>query len=95
MPFVSEDIWTYNNETMPEILQEISKFSADFGGTDILEPLIKAATINIGDKKRRVFLLTDGEVDDKSQVIAFVHDNCETMRVHSFGIGDGCDKDLI
>ena len=51
---------------MSQILSEISNFKADFGGTNILDPLKKVTEAsNFGDKKLRVFLLTDGEVDNK------------------------------
>ena len=42
-----------------------------------------------------MFLLTDGEVDNKDMVIAQARMHCETTRVHSFGIGNGCDTELI
>ncbi len=34
------------------------------GGTEILNPLKKAVDLNVGKRKKRVFLLTDGEVDN-------------------------------
>lgn len=51
---------------MGEILSNISLFTANYGGTNILDPLKKAIGLDVGCKKRRVFLLTDGEVDDKN-----------------------------
>jgi hypothetical protein len=62
---------------MPQILSEISVFAANFGGTNILDPLKKATELDIGKRKRRVFLLTDGEVENKDQVIAQARKNCE------------------
>ena len=59
-------IWTYNDDIISQILSEITHFKADFGGTNILDPLKKVTEAsNFGDKKLRVFLLTDGEVDNK------------------------------
>jgi hypothetical protein len=46
-------------------------------------------------RKKRVFLLTDGEVSNKPQVIEFAGLNSENIRIHSFGIGSGCDRELI
>ena len=91
----SSVIWTYNDDIMPQILSEISVFAANFGGTNILDPLKKATELDIGKRKRRVFLLTDGEVENKDQVIAQARKNCEKTRVHAFGIGNGCDRELI
>ncbi len=42
-----------------------------------------------------IFLLTDGEVDNKRQVIYQAQLNSDTTRVHTFGIGNGCDEELI
>jgi len=58
-------IWTYNDQTLSSILAEISNFKADLGGTDILRPLDRAINLDIGGKQRRLFLLTDGEVENK------------------------------
>ena len=65
------------------------------GGTDILNPLKKATGLNIGGKKRVIFLLTDGEDGNKMNIIKYARDHCESTRVHTFGIGDGCDQELI
>ena len=81
---------------MSQILAEIGRFEANFGGTNILDPMKKVTeTSKFGNKKLRVFLLTDGEVDNKEQVIAQARKHSETTRVHSFGIGNGCDRELI
>ena len=45
--------------------------------------------------KKRVFMLTDGEDDQKNSIIAFARSNCEHMRIHTFGIGGDCDRKLI
>ena len=47
------------------IKQEISSFKANLGGTNILDPLKKAFCLNIGERKKRIFLLTDGEIENK------------------------------
>jgi len=39
--------------------------------------------------------LTDGEDSNKIEIIAYARTHCETTRVHSFGIGNGCDTELI
>ncbi len=65
------------------------------GGTNILNPLKIATGLNIGGKKRVIFLLTDGEDGNKMNIIKYARDHCESTRVHTFGIGDGCDQELI
>ncbi len=65
-------IWEYSDESLPIVLDQIRHFDADFGGTDILEPLVKAISLNAHGKIKRVFLLTDGEVDNKHLIFDYV-----------------------
>jgi hypothetical protein len=46
-------------------------------------------------RQKRVFLLTDGEVDNKEAIFEYVRNNSDEMRIHTFGIGSGCDRELI
>lgn len=80
---------------MNEILRRINCFDSDLGGTEILNPLILCSSLKIGNREKRVFLLTDGEVDNKEQIFEYVRSNRDIMRIHTFGIGSGCDKELI
>ena len=42
-----------------------------------------------------MFLLTDGEVDNKEEVIDYVWSKNKIIKIHTFGIGSSCDRDLI
>ena len=60
------------------------------GGTEILSPI--EASINLKLKKQnRIFLLTDGEVQNAEEIVTFIKENNHLARVHTFGIGSGCD----
>ena len=60
------------------------------GGTEILSPI--EASINLKLKKqKRIFLLTDGEVQNSEEIVTFIKENNHLARVHTFGIGSGCD----
>ena len=49
-------------------INKVRSFSADFGGTNLYKPL-KYATEEISTKlDKRIFMLTDGEADDKKYV---------------------------
>lgn len=65
------------------------------GGTEILNPLKKAVDLNVGKRKKRVFLLTDGEVNNSKEIIDFAKLHAENVRIHTFGVGRDCDKKLI
>ena len=60
----------YNRENVNETFNLIKKISANKGGTNISKPLIDIFKNSYDDYKdihlpRNIFLLTDGEVDDK------------------------------
>jgi hypothetical protein len=80
---------------MKEVKEEINKFTATLGCTDILTPLMKAVSLDIGNRKKRIFLLTDGEVGNKSEIIEFAKNSNKITKIHTFGIGDGCDRKLV
>ena len=88
-------IWLYNDSNQNEILKRINHFDSDLGGTEILDPLILCSGLDTPNREKRVFLLTDGEVDNRDQIFEYVREQNNIMRIHTFGIGSGCDKELI
>ena len=44
---------------------------------------------------KRIFLLTDGQVDNPSAVISQARALNDNIRIHTFGIGSGCDKKMV
>eukprot|EP00162_Nutomonas_longa_P016051 comp22477_c0_seq3/m.55601 comp22477_c0_seq3/g.55601 ORF comp22477_c0_seq3/g.55601 comp22477_c0_seq3/m.55601 type:complete len:879 (+) comp22477_c0_seq3:28-2664(+) len=86
----------YNQNTMRQAVDHVASMSANMGGTEILSAL----KMVFGQKLhreylRQVFVLTDGEVDNNDAVFAAVRDAASTMRVFSFGIGDGASRALV
>ena len=51
--------------------------------------------LDVGKRLKRIFLLTDGQVANTQAIINFAALNNEKARIHTFGIGSGCDKNLI
>ena len=45
--------------------------------------------------KKRIFLLTDGCVSDKNKVIDQARQYNDKVKVFTFGLGSGCDKQLV
>ena len=76
----------------------IDLMSANFGGTDILRPM-KNVLMNLDFKRSRVFLLTDGQVNNKYEIVNLVKQYCsqsnDDCRVFTFGVGNDCDKSLV
>lgn len=84
-------------------VKTLESFEATYGGTEILQPMNKAIELlkedpiarKLGLKQSRIFLLTDGEVENREDVInAALHRN-EKVSIHTFGIGGQCDKDMV
>ena len=86
---------TYNDETRDAAISEIEIFDADFGGTNILEPLKEAQTHFRDNKHARIFLLTDGQVNNRDAVINQAGEHSDEIRVFTFGLGEGCDEHLV
>ena len=81
---------------MEAALDQISKYEADMGGTEILMPLSVAIdTLSEYSKETRVFLLNDGQVDNREKVIAYALTGKDNIRIHTFGIGSGCDIGMV
>ena len=69
------------------------------GGTNIAEPLKdifnnKEEYLQIKLSKN-ILILTDGEVDNKNECFNLIKENSNIFRMHSIGIGDDFDKELI
>ena len=85
-----------NNEKCKEYaLQQIKGMGADFGGTNILKPLTACQALYRTGLKKRVFLLTDGAVCEPNRVIEQARSMRDDVRVFSFGLGSGCDENLV
>ena len=88
----------YNKENIKESIKIIQNLSADLGGTNIYEPLK-----DIFDSKdydninlpRNIFLLTDGGVDNKQDVLNIIEANNSKFILYSIGIGNYFDEELI
>ena len=85
----------YNKENVDNIINIINNLDADMGGTNINDPL-KAiyndksyAKINLS---KHIFLLTDGQVNDRDGCINLITSNSNKFSIHAFGIGHYFDK---
>jgi len=89
----------YTQENIKKSLEIIDNLDADLGGTDIYSPLKYVFdsykvhdTINL---PRNIFLLTDGEIEDKSKTLDLIDKNSFKYFIYSIGIGKYFDEDLI
>ncbi|KAI6647920.1 Von Willebrand domain-containing protein [Oopsacas minuta] len=77
-------------------IDHAKKIGANLGGTDILPPFkhIYAQKLIPG-TPRNIFVLTDGGVGNTEEVKTTVHQNSNSTRVFSFGIGQGVSEALV
>ena len=89
----------YTQKNISEALKTIEKLDANMGGTEIYDPLLNIYdSYETYDKihlPKYIFLLTDGEIDNKESVIRIIEENNMKFWIYSIGIGNSYDKDLI
>ena len=89
----------YNRENIEKSIKIIKELKGDMGGTNIYSPLKYIYDSNNVYEKiflpRNIFLLTDGDIDNKEHTLYLIEKNSNEFSVYSFGIGNSFDKDLI
>ena len=94
--FLFEKSVDYTNDTKNEAIKEVSSYNANFGGTEIEEPLVVIASESLPDSvnERVLILLTDGQVANTNNVIKFCG-NMENTRIFTVGVGRDADRNLV
>lgn len=89
----------YNNKNIEKIKKIIKELQSNLGGTNIVSPLEHIFSnkneyqkINLS---KNILLLTDGEVNNKNKCFDLIKENSNIFRIHSIGIGNDYDKELI
>ena len=89
----------YNQDNIKKSIKIIEQIKADLGGTNIYEPLKHIYdSFKVYDKiilPKNIFLLTDGEIDNKNDTLSIIEKNNNKFSIYSIGIGDYFDEDLI
>ena len=89
----------YNKGNINKCLSVIEKIDAKLGGTNLYKPLKEIYNsgkaydgINL---PKNIFILTDGEVENKREVLSLIQKNSNQYSIFSIGIGNSFDEDLI
>ena len=88
----------YDQSALDEAVRWI-RATQSSGGTEIMPPLKyaveQARTAGTGGRKTQMVLLTDAEVSNDREVVKFLEENSDVVRVFAFGIGAACNSFLI
>uniref|UniRef100_A0A8C9RT03 von Willebrand factor A domain-containing protein 5A-like n=1 Tax=Scleropages formosus TaxID=113540 RepID=A0A8C9RT03_SCLFO len=86
----------YTQTTMETALNKAKSMQADFGGTEIFQPLQNIYSKPcLPSHPRQLFVFTDGEVGNTKAVVDLVKRHAHSHRCFTFGIGEGASSALV
>ncbi|KAF0432281.1 von willebrand domain-containing protein [Gigaspora margarita] len=89
----------YSEESFSKALKHAQEMDANYGGTEIYDPLKWTFENSKNDMPTSVFLLTDGQVYNVDQIVELVKSSEEKkkddLRLFSIGIGDSVSHHLV
>ncbi|CAF0916379.1 unnamed protein product [Adineta steineri] len=86
----------YNEENFKQAEQMINNMKANLGGTQLVKPLkwVEEHSPKEG-RCRQIFLLTDGEIANVSEVLNLSRSMSKSCRIFSFGLGKSPSRSLV
>ncbi|CAF1045856.1 unnamed protein product [Didymodactylos carnosus] len=92
----SEITAVYNETNAQQAEALIQQIQADLGGTELLRPLqwIEEHSPSQG-RARQIFLLTDGEISNVTEVLDLCRSMATSTRIFSFGLGQSPSRSLV
>ncbi|KIX04165.1 uncharacterized protein Z518_07719 [Rhinocladiella mackenziei CBS 650.93] len=85
---------TYDQSSLKEALKHLDTFSANYGGTEMLNPVKETVKSRYKDLPLEVMLLTDGEIWNQNELFSFVNET-KNARFFTLGIGHGASSALV
>ena len=89
----------YTQKNIEESIGSVKTLYGDLGGTDIYSPLNYIYHYYESYDKLKlpinIFLLTDGEIEDKDDTLKLIEQHSNEFSIYSIGIGEYFDSDLI
>ena len=89
----------YNQKNILASIKTVEGLKGNMGGTNIYAPLNHIYNSKKDYNKislpRNIFLLTDGEIDNKKDTLNLIEKNSNDFSVYAFGMGNSFDEDLI
>jgi hypothetical protein len=89
----------YSQSSLDEAMKHVGSFSANFGGTEMFEPVKETIKRRYKDMSLEMFLVTDGEIWDQQRLFTMLNEEIgekkAPVRVFTLGIGDSFSSALI
>ncbi|KAI1625368.1 von Willebrand factor type A domain-containing protein [Exophiala viscosa] len=85
---------TYDQSSLNEAQKHLENFDANYGGTEVLQPIKASVENRYNDLPLEVMLLTDGQVWNQQELFDFVGET-ENARFFTLGVGDGASSALV
>ncbi|KAM7194927.1 von Willebrand factor type A domain containing protein [Rhypophila sp. PSN 637] len=90
---------SYDAASLEQAERYVSTFAANFGGTEMYQPIEAAFKKRYKDMNLEVFLLTDGEIWDQDNLFKLINTHVSKsngdIRLFTLGIGNGVSHALI
>lgn len=90
---------TYSQSSLDEAVTHVETFSANFGGTEMLDPIKETFKRRYKDMSLEVFLVTDGEIWNQEELFQFINEQIQVkkdpVRIFTLGIGNDVSHALI
>lgn len=90
---------TYSQQTLDEAMHHAETFGADYGGTEMLQPLKDTIEQRYKDMPLDVMMLTDGETWNQEVLFKYLNQSIAEskapVRIFTLGIGNGVSHALI
>ncbi|WQF79263.1 Putative von Willebrand factor, type A, VIT domain, von Willebrand factor A-like domain superfamily [Colletotrichum destructivum] len=97
--FLFDKSVTYDQNTLEAAMRHVDTFAADFGGTEIRQPIEQTFRRRHVDLDLEVFLLTDGEVWGEQGLFGLVGDHVReskgAIRLFTLGVGRDVSHSLV
>ncbi|KEF55184.1 uncharacterized protein A1O9_08838 [Exophiala aquamarina CBS 119918] len=85
---------TYDQSSLKDALKHLESFSANYGGTEMLQPVKETVKNRYNDLPLEAMILTDGEIWNQDELFKFIN-TTSNARFFTLGIGSGASSALV